>query len=285
MLLISFARSGNSPESLAVFNMVNEISHPVYHIIITCNADGQLYNANSTKNILRILLPPETNDKSLAMTSSFSSMMLACLLISKIDTIEAAYAPVHYLAEAVTKMINNYAATIREIAKAPFQRAIFLGSGPLRGTAREAHLKLQELTDGKVICKCDSFLGFRHGPKAVIDNSTLLVYLFSDDPYVRQYEYDLVNQINAGRKGLCQVAVFHKEITLPVDLFNFRIALKCGEMYLPDDYLCVMHVVFPQLLGMFKSLHFGLSPDSPSKSGTISRVVTGVNIYPYKNTK
>src|SRR5690606_23570998 len=103
---------------------------------------------------------------------------------------------VNRLAAYGNNIIENYPDKLRKLAALDFKRAVFLGSGPFQGTARESQLKLQELTDGKVICKFDSFLGFRHGPKVVINPSTLIIYLFSNNDYAHQYEVDLVKAIN-----------------------------------------------------------------------------------------
>ncbi len=278
-LLVSFARSGNSPESIAAIRIVNKYCTDPSHLIITCNPDGQLYLETENSKTLKILLSPETNDESLAMTSSFTSMMLAYILIARIDTILEEEIKVKELALWIETMLSEKSEAITNIAKLDFKRVVFLGSGPLQGTAHESHLKLQELTDGNVICKFDTFLGFRHGPKVVINDKTLVVYLFSDDEVARHYEIDLVRQINCGNVGMAQVSVSSK----PVQIENFLPTLEVCYQSMGEvsdiSYLCVAHVVFAQLLGFYKSVALGLDPDSPSVSGTISRVVEGVNIY------
>lgn len=282
-LLVSFARSGDSPESLAAVDVVDRYCDNSYHIIITCNENGALYLMPQTAKILKILLPPETNDVSLAMTSSFTSMMLAFILVAKIDTLSEEEEKVRQLSGWANEILSDYEKSIEGIAAIDFKRAVFLGSGPLRGTAEESHLKLQELTDGDVFCTFNSFLGFRHGPRAVVNNQTLLVYLFADDEHTRKYEYDLVKQINSSNKGLAQVSVSHKPVN--IDGVRFDLELNFGKNNDNDsdiEYLCVAEVLFAQLLGFYKSIKLGLNPDNPSKSGTISRVVEGVKIYQQK---
>jgi tagatose-6-phosphate ketose/aldose isomerase len=282
-VLVSFARSGNSPESLAAVEIVNSYCETSYHLIITCNEEGDLFQKVAAARSLKILLPPETNDVSLAMTSSFSSMMLAFILIAKIDILAGEEIKVKKLADWGNTILNRYEKLIDSITSFDFNRAVFLGSGPLRGTAEESHLKLQELTDGRVICAFNSFLGFRHGPRAIVNNHTLLVYLFADDENARKYEYDLVNQINTSNKGLAQIAISHKPVH--IDGVKFDLNICFGENSENDaeiEYLCVVEVMLAQLLGYYKSLSFGLDPDKPSVSGTISRVVEGVKIYKYK---
>ena len=277
VLLISFARSGNSPESVAAVNLVEKAAGKVAHIFITCNAEGELAKRKGN-NILTILLPPETNDKSLAMTSSYSSMLLTCSLISHIDTIDEEYPLVQTVANAVGKAIERYENDIKEIAARDFKRSVFLGSGPLKGVAEESRLKLQELTDGTVMCAFDSFLGFRHGPKAVVNQDTLLVYLLSPNADVRRYEMDLVNQIRKGNKIKGAVAVYMKGCGANPAPWDLSVELDIPSS-MPSCYGAVAYIFVAQMLGLFKSMALGLNPDTPSVSGNISRVVEGVTVY------
>ncbi|MHB9142501.1 MAG: SIS domain-containing protein [Paludibacter sp.] len=282
-VLISFARSGNSPESMAAVKVVDNFCQESFHIIITCDENGELYKNTNHENALRILLPPETNDVSLAMTSSFSSMMLAFILITKIDQLGLEERKIEELANWGNIVLSKYDGLISDIATIDFKRAVFLGTGPLKGTAEESHLKLQELTDGKVICAYNSFLGFRHGPRAIVDDETLLVYLFSDDQNSRNYEYDLVRQINQTKKGIAQIAISHKPVYIDGVTFDLNICFgKEHDSEVEIEYLCIAEILLAQLLGYHKSLDLGLNPDNPSLSGTISRVVEGVKIYKTK---
>jgi len=168
---------------------------------------------------------------------------------------------------------------LREVACQPFRRAVFLGSGPLSGVAKECHLKLQELTDGMVICKNDSYLGFRHGPKAVVDEHTLMFYLSSNVPYVQRYENDLLRSMAKGRPPMIEILV--SETANPAFAGGYNLVFsENGKGGLDEDFLCICSVLPGQLLGFYKSLEMGFSPDAPSKSGAISRVVEGVSIYP-----
>ncbi len=177
------------------------------------------------------------------------------------------------------KLFNNYIDSLKHVSELEIERAIFLGSGMMKGIARESHLKLQELTDGRIICKHDSFLGFRHGPKAVINENSLITYLFSNNKYVNRYEVDLVNAINNGRKPRFSIGVMESKIE-DVKL-ELNIILGDGKSKLSEEFLAVVSILPAQILGFYKSIQFGLNPDSPSESGMIHRVVQGVNIYPY----
>ena len=212
------------------------------------------------------------------MTSSYSTMLLTCSMVANIDRIEEDASLIREVATCVEKAMAKYENALQELASRDFNRAIFLGSGPLKGVAEECRLKLQELTDGAVMCAYDSFLGFRHGPKAVVKSDSLLVYLVSPNPAVRRYELDLILQVKVNNdvKGVL-VACFEKP-ELEDDCYDLCVETGISPS-MPACYGCVSFVFVGQLLGLFKSIDKGLSPDSPSVSGNISRVVEGVTLY------
>jgi len=225
-------------------------------------------------------MPEEANDKGLAMTSSVTSMALSVLLISHLDNLDEQENKVLQAAKYARYILSEYTSVLRKVAKLDFNRAVFLGSGPFMGVAREAHLKLQEMTDGRVICKFDSFLSFRHGPKAVLNEKTLLVYFFSNNKYVKKYESDLVLSVAKNHKLLGVVSVsetFQKE-----KVSDYEIVMTSEEKMLDESYLTLCSLIPAQLLAYYKSLIVGLNPDNPS-SGAIHRVVQGVTIYDYVN--
>jgi tagatose-6-phosphate ketose/aldose isomerase len=277
-LIISFARSGNSPESVAAVSIADQICRKCYHLIITCDKEGELANYVTKNEKFVFMLPPDANDQSLAMTVSYSGMLLAGILIARLGETEDMHNRIRLLCRYGEKIINDYSKTFSEIAGMDFSRVVFLGSGPQFGTATESHLKLQELTDGKIICKTDSYLGFRHGPKAVVDNKTIVIYLFSNQPYVLQYENDLVSAMKTGKKPLLEIGIMETRNALVVLDVEIILAEKNS---LDEELLSVCNIIPAQMLGFFKSMKLGLQPDTPSKSGAISRVVKGVNVYPF----
>lgn len=279
-ILVSFARSGNSPESVSTVDFANKIcGDKVVHVVITCNENGQLAK-NISQNDLLLLLPAETNDKGLAMTSSFSTMLLVGYLFIQIDDIENKETSLMSLVKNTKNAILDIQKLSMEVAKLDFNRAVFLGSAELKGVAQECHLKLQELTDGRVLCKYDSFLGFRHGPQAVLDNKTIVVYLLSNDQYAFSYERDLVKHINSKNNDLvAQIAVSQNKVNEEGVSFDHEVVIGEG------DLAFVSYALIGQMLGFFKSLEMGLNPDSPAVSGNISRVVEGVVIYDHPTLK
>jgi tagatose-6-phosphate ketose/aldose isomerase len=281
-LIISFARSGNSPESCAVLELADKLLKKCFHLIITCDENGELAKYPSQNPAYVFVLPEAANDKSLAMTGSYSSMLLTGLLVAYIKKQKENKHQLELLMQAAENIIS-LSHMFNEMAQKDFKRAMFLGSGALFGTATEAALKLQELTDGKIICKSDTYLGLRHGPKAVINQETLVVYFFSNNDYVKQYEQDLVDAMKDGNNAMFCLGVSeeYKLIKNIDDQISFGIQ---GEK-IHEDFLPVCVILAGQLLGFYKSLQLDLSPDNPSVNGAISRVVQGVNIYPIEKGK
>ncbi len=280
LLLISFARSGNSPESNAVVNIAEKSCADVHHIAITCNKNGILAERmDELENGLTVVLPPLSEDKGLAMTGSFTSMVLTALLIAADGDKEKQASIIKDIASTAKKTIKTCTPDLEELSFKHFERIVFLGSGPLLGIARESHLKVQELTDGSICGKFDSFLGFRHGPKAVVDDETVIVFLFSTDEKVFKYEKDLAEQILRDDIAKHCVGVFCDEKqTKKLDM-DQKIVFPLSDQAKTSDLNAVLYVIPAQILGLFKSLDLGLDPDSPSKNGAISRVVKGVTIY------
>ncbi|MEO8712862.1 MAG: SIS domain-containing protein, partial [Parafilimonas sp.] len=282
-LIISFARSGNSPESCAAIELADQFSKKCFHLIITCDEDGALAHCHSSNPTYVFVLPEAANDKSLAMTSSYSGMLLTGLMLAYINQKQKIKEQVSLIIQAAENILLNDLSTLKNIAEKDFKRAVFLGSGNLFGTATEAALKLQELTDGKIICKTDTYLGLRHGPKAVIDEQTLVVYFLSNDEQVMRYEQDLINVMNEGNNAMLCVGI--SEGYKLVNNVDMQISFGVIGEKICEDFLPVCSIVAGQLLGFYKSLQLGLKPDNPSVNGSISRVVHGVNIYPFEKEK
>ncbi len=283
-LLISFARSGNSPESFKAVSLAKDYCNEIYNFVITCNAEGKLaLESRNGSNDFVFVLPSEANDKSLAMTGSFTAMLLTGLLMSRLEDINGLTSQKEIIYYYGKRIIDRYSGKLKEVANLEFTRVVFLGSGLFEGVARESQLKLQELSDGKIICKHDTFLGFRHGPKAVINGNTLLVYIFSNNRYSQKYEIDLVKSVNSGRKTKYKIGIMEHDIDeVDVDL---KIILSGNGESVPEEFLTVVSVLPAQILGFYKSLALGLKPDNPSEDGMITRVVQGVKLYEYNGVE
>lgn len=275
-LMVSFSRSGNSPESLAAVEMADEHCDRVYHLIITCNKDSALTH-RKLPGTFYLVLPEQANDQSLAMTGSFTGMLLAVLLVVKLQSIDNLRTSLETLVDQTRYLLTALLPRIVALASQPYRRIIFLGSGPLLGIARECHLKVQELSDGQVICKHDSFLGFRHGPRAVVNGDSLIVYLFSADPVVGLYERDLSVSIDQDGQRVPTVTWNMPMQKLDHSVLDINLANYHADS---NELSFIGAAVVGQLIGFFQSLYLGLKPDNPSVSGAINRVVQGVTIYP-----
>ena len=278
--VISFTRSGNSPESLATYNRAKRLFPDIKQIVITCNKNGTLAEtAQADQNSLCILLPKETNDKSLAMTSSFSTMALTGIGLCFLEKLEELETYVSRIADAAEEIVKHYSDVLYSVAQKTFQRVCYLGSNVLYGTMQECSLKMQEMTNGNIATIYDSFLGIRHGPQAFIHDDCIVCASVSSDPLIKQYELDFIHELKEKRQG-CGILITCAQTSPDIDQVNSNvIQLLPSGVKLPDTFRIMTDVVAGQLLAMFKSLQLGLKPDNPSPSGTIHRVVEGVTIY------
>jgi tagatose-6-phosphate ketose/aldose isomerase len=272
-LLVSFGRSGSSPESVAVVDLAEKLLRECHQLVFTCNAQGTLYQrCRERANSLAILLPPETHDQSFAMTSSFTAMMLAASLVfSASDS-----GSVAQLARATRELLAEHNTALRALAAENYSRVVYLGSNGFKALAREAALKLMELTDGKVVAAFDSPLGFRHGPKTIVTDDTLVFVYVSNDPYTRRYDLDLLHELRADGLAARVIAVTAQTEDAAAYSECVRVAhlagVGDGELYFP-------YIVCGQLYAFHRALALGNSPDQPSRTGTVTRVVHGVTIH------
>jgi tagatose-6-phosphate ketose/aldose isomerase len=278
-LLVSFARSGNSPESLAAVELADSCVDDCRHLIVTCNPQGALYGrARSGTDARALLLPEATNDRSFAMTSSFTAMLLAAALAFRAS--DGDERRVMTLGAAASGLLAARTALLQELVKSAFDRVVFLGSNELKGLAQEAALKMLELTDGKVVATADSPLGFRHGPKTIVSRATLVVVFVSNDPYTRAYDVDLVYELR--RDAVAQKVLTLSAAPLPAPHAD-DVQLTGSELAAASDLeLCLPYAAFAQSLALLRALSLAVRPDNPNTAGTVNRVVQGVSIYPWR---
>jgi tagatose-6-phosphate ketose/aldose isomerase len=278
-LWISFSRSGESPEGIAVVERALK-NHPgIHHLIVSCNAHARMLRLTAgRKQVLGISLPDDVHDRGLAMTSSFSNMVVFGQCLAHIETPDAYGNILPQLVDAATNFRDLAATTAATLASENFTKACFIGSGPLKAVATESALKILELTAGQIQTMSESVLGLRHGPMAALDEQTLLVAFLSGDEKVLRYEMDLLEEI--GRKHLVKTrAVVSAAGNSRLDARAEHVLTHMPLLTMADDYRPPLDVMFGQLLGLFFSLRRGLKPDCPSPSGAISRVVQNVLIH------
>ena len=281
-LLISFGRSGNSPESIGAVDAAEAVCDNLYHLFVTCNKDGALSKrAETTEHCYAINLTPETHDQSFAMTSSFSNMYLATYLCFHLNELDKVVEEVRKIAAAGQNFLDNQYSIPQGIVDGyDFNRIVYLGSNTLKGTSQESALKMLELTAGRVVTMYDTPLGFRHGPKSIIDDNTLTVVYLSDDAYTRQYEVDLIKEMSGQRKGNKIVAVMSKADEAVAALVDYTVVFGLEEAH-ESVQLGLCDILFAQTLAVLKSLSLSITPDNPCPTGEVNRVVKGVTLYPY----
>lgn len=280
-ILVSFARSGNSPESVHAVKLANEIIDDLYQIIITCNENGKLaLNTKDDEKSLLLLMPSETNDLGFAMTSSFTTMVLSCLGVFNIEEIEMFIEDTKNLSKSVEKFIETNLESIDKLAKEKFERIIYLGSGTSKGIARESALKVLELTAGKVNASYDTPLGFRHGPKSVINDESITVIYISNENYTRLYDLDLAKEMLAHRKK-DKVVLIGSNINQNLkDKADYVFNIENIDYNIENEALLpLQQIIFGQILSFLKSKELGITPDNPCPTGEVNRVVQGVILH------
>lgn len=277
-VLVSFARSGNSPESVATVDLAKSLVDELYQVTITCAADGKLaLQAHGDDRNLLLLQPAASNDAGFAMTSSFTSMMLTALLV--FDPTEFAVKAERFeVVSSLARKILDNAEDVKELVDLDFNRVIYLGAGSFFGLAHEAQLKILELTAGQVATMYESPVGFRHGPKSLINEDTVVLVFGTTTDYTRKYDLDLVREV-AGNQIARRVVLLSDQA---FGLENVKeVALGCGGV-LNDIYRVFPYIVYAQLFALLTSLKVENKPDTPSPTGTVNRVVQGVIIHEYQ---
>ncbi|MCW0997974.1 SIS domain-containing protein [Streptococcus anginosus] len=276
-ILVSFARSGNSPESVAAVDLAKDIVEELYQITITCAAEGKLaQQAHGDERNLLLLQPAPSNDAGFAMTSSFTSMMLTALLVFDKADLVAKTEKVSALMTLSQEVLDS-AEAIQEIVSLDYNRVIYLGAGPFFGLAHEAQLKILELTAGQVATMYESPVGFRHGPKSLVNEKTVVVVFGSTDPYTKLYDLDLVREV-AGNEIARKVILLTEQ---KEDLENVEQVILSSQQLADDVYRVFPYIVYGQLFALLTALKVKNRPDTPSPTGTVNRVVQGVIIHSF----
>lgn len=277
-LFISFARSGNSPESLAAVERARQVVKKIHFLNITCAPEGHLAQESKNDPQSYTILIPRANDKGFAMTGSYTCMALMSLLIFDKASDEKKALWVSEAA-AMGREVVSREDEVAKILDSNYDRITYLGSAALSGLAREAQLKVLELAAGKIATSFDSSMGYRHGPKSFVDDKTLVFVFVSNCPYTRQYDLDILNEIAGDKIALHTVGLQQKQTNnFEGEAFTFE-----GHELLPSAYLALPYVMVAQTLSLLNSVKVGNTPDTPSPTGTVNRVVKGVTIHPFSS--
>ena len=273
-LLVSFGRSGSSPESVAAVDLVRAQVAQTRFLDITCNGEGELARRGRGRaDTLTLLMPAASCDRAFAMTSSLTCMLLAALAVFDDASWPQRLQQLRTISVLGQRALERWDEAVAALALASYQRLIFLGSGPLEALARECALKTLELTAGRVLAMATTPLGFRHGPKSMLDAQTLVVVLRSTEPLARRYEQDLLNELRVD--GIAGRVVSVGPDQGDDDDADFHLAVPA----LPDPWLAPLWLTVAQRLALQCSAALGLTPDNPFPDGTVNRVVKGVTIH------
>ena len=281
-LLISFARSGNSPESVGAVQYTRAAVKNLFEAAIVCDDSSKLFDitAEDKKNLI-LVMPEGSNDKGFAMTSSVTCMLLAGFALLNHSKIDDIVKDIDKLSEHVVKEGLRLSQAAEKCAAIPFDRAVYLASGAFKGLAHEGSLKMMELSNGAVNTAYDSATGFRHGPKSVIKDNTLTLHFISNDPFTAKYDMDLLREIlNEKTKNTVIAIHTSKDAGIKADEVIDLGSAQYG--FAGDLCLGISGLLFFQILAMFKSLGLGITTDNPSPGGQVNRVVKGVTVSPYE---
>src|SRR5947207_3145949 len=278
-LVVSLARSGDSPESVGALALLLELDPQLRHLVLTCNANGKLATSFPGDSQVQVIaLDDGTNDRSLVMTSSLTNLVIAAQSLGFLQEPDVYQSRCQKLSGTVSELLQEHFGTLARVATLNFRRAVFLGTGARLGAAREAALKMLEMTAGKVGAMSETYLGLRHGPMSYIHPDTLVICFLSSDPTIRAYECDLMRELDQKNLGLLKLVVGDD---VPADVVRHHdVVIDCpGLAHAGDDSAPVIDVVVGQLLGFFRCMHEGLRPDSPSEGGVINRVVQSFTLH------
>ena len=278
-LWISSSRSGQSPEGVALLERALDRQREIRHLVITCNEQGPMAQlcARHPDRALALVLDDAVNDRGLAMTSSFSNMVLAGQCVANVEELALFGEIVDRLAEAGTQFLPAASEVAAAITTLGCTRACFVGSGALRAVADECALKVVELSAGKITTLAETPLGLRHGPMSSVDSQTAFFAFLSSDARRRGYELDLLREIDRKKLGRVKAVVTARGVEDVSGLADFYLSLNCVDVQ--DNYRPILDVMLGQLVGLFASMRCGLKPDQPSPDGTITRVVQPIKLY------
>ena len=262
-------------QSLAAVNIARKIVKNLLLINITCAPEGKLAVESAGKDDTLLLLIPGANDQGFAMTGSYSCMTLLATLVfdSADDSQKKAW--ISDAAELGRQVIEREE-EIAEWLKSDFNRITYLGSGPFVGLAHEAQLKILELAAGINATSWDSSMGYRHGPKSFVDEHTLVFDFVSNNPYTRQYDLDILDEIKGDQIAALTIGIEQEGAT---NFTGRTFSLPVFTEPLPAPYLALPFVMVAQVVALLNSVRVNNKPDTPSPTGQVNRVVKGVTIH------
>ena len=129
----------------------------------------------------------------------------------------------------------------------------------------------------------DSFLAFRHGPKSIVTDNTLIIAYMSNNDYTRKYELDLLKEFK-NESGDKKVVVIDNRDDEEVRVnSDFYYTYNNNEMAKNEDVFSNFgYIYIAQVYAFLKSLKYEINPDNPCPTGEVNRVVQGVILHKYQ---
>lgn len=280
-LLVSYSRSGSSPESCAAIETARRYVSQLYNLVLVCNADSPLAHiALDGERDLVVNIPQEANDQGFAMTCSVSCMALATWILFSGEEMDRRIAYISTLADSVAAQMGAWQEQAREIAAWDYTRIVYLGFGALRGLAREGAVKSQELTNGYTVATYDTPTGFRHGPKTMINDETLIVMMATPLPFAGLYDYDMIKELSTQKVRNRVAVVVDEKCGCDLSDASYVIRYRTPEQYAGREINAYIYcLMFLQILSFERSYALGITTDNPCPKGEVNRVVQGVIIH------
>ena len=275
---ISFSRSGDSFEGVTVIQAALEKYPQINHLVVTCNKNGKMATelCVGRSNAFCITLDDKVNDRGLAMTSSFTNMVIIGQALANILDLDPYRPVVDTLAFVAENALTDIASLASIIAEQNYSRICFLGTGTLRAVGDESALKVMELTAGHYSVMSESFLGLRHGPLSWLNEDSLVVGFISNNIEKQKIEIGLLEELKNKNAAKSILAILPHENGEVSKYSDYQLILNIPDT-LDDAYRPPVDILFAQCLGLFASLRRHLRPDAPSADGKIQRVVSQIN--------
>lgn len=282
VFLVSLARSGNNPETIGTVRLVEKLASETHHLAITCNADSFLGKLGSS-DITRVLcLHPATKDIGLAMTSSFTSLIVAGQAMAGL--LNPSFDPgiIEDMAVLAEELLARSTQIMRITQENDFDRVVILGDGSLYAIALEGVLKFEEFSDGHILGIGETFLAARHGYANVINDRTLVVFLLASNPYVRAYQIRVVRELHERRPRTTRVAVsLHYDPVIRALVDDMIVLDELGDFGIPDMLRAPLDAIVVQCLSFQSALKLGVPPDSPFRHRATAKAIDGCELRPH----
>jgi glutamine---fructose-6-phosphate transaminase (isomerizing) len=251
-LLVAVSRSGSTSETVQAVEAFRDAKRG--QVIVITN-----YNESPLASLGEATLIIEAGqEESIAQTRSFASLYVAvCGIAANLagrDDLLAAMQGLPRIGKQILKQYDDLACTFGQ--DLTIDRFYMLGSGNRYGLACEANLKMKEMT--LTHSEPFHFLEFRHGPKAMVTETTAIVGLLSDS--LRDYEKAVLDEMRQPGAHILTLGESEADVS-----FNSGI---------PEAVRNVLYLPFLQMTAYYRAVAKGLNPDKPNNLSAVVHLDT-----------